>query len=744
MRIFSVALILVLVVVLMYCCTGGAGKQAMAVKNVGSEKCQQCHKKEFDQYRSSDHFHAMDSVSPASVKGNFNNSIFVYFGDTSFFYQRAGKYFVKTKDSTGNKKEFLISYTFGWKPLQQYLVRFNDGRIQSLPFCWDTRPKEKGGQRWFHLYNKENILPSDELFWMGYNQNWNYMCADCHTTNFQKNFNVTENIFHSTWNESRVSCESCHGPASGHIAWTANKNGKELYKGFLINLATKNMQWKMDPAKGTRVPQQVMSSDTLIEVCSRCHARATRFTDAYQYGASFLQSHLPENVNADNYYVDGQIKGEDYEYGSFLQSKMHAKGITCINCHEPHSMQLKADGNKVCTSCHTPEKFDVAAHTHHKDNSTGTQCVNCHMPVTTYMVVDDRRDHSIRIPRPDLSAASGAPNACNKCHTDKSLNWAVQNFTAWYAQTLPKEKTYGELMNNISKFNTESESSLYTLLTSGQYPAIIKAAAIDRYTVFSSGRIIEQVLNLSGSSDPLLRLNALRAINNLPAERIIPLAAPLLSDPVKAIRNESVYVLAPFAAQLNTDTRAVFETALKEYIAVQESLSHRPEGFLNKGIILAQTGKQKEAERVYLQGINLYPKFIALYANLADLYRADNNESASKIYLGKALSIQPDNADLHYSLGLWFVRKKDIPSGMAELKKAASINPSGASIIYGYAVSLYSTGKTDEAIAVLEKYISVNGNNPQILDGLISICQDAQQPVKAAHYTQLRRSLFGN
>ena len=299
-------------------------------------------------------------------------------------------------------------------------------------------------------------------------------------------------------------------------------------------------------------------------------------------------------------------------------------------------------------------------------------------------------------------------------------------------------------MNNISKFNTESESSLYTLLTSGQYPAIIKAAAIDRYTVFSSGRIIEQVLNLSGSSDPLLRLNALRAINNLPAERIIPLAAPLLSDPVKAIRNESVYVLAPFAAQLNTDTRAVFETALKEYIAVQESLSHRPEGFLNKGIILAQTGKQKEAERVYLQGINLYPKFIALYANLADLYRADNNESASKIYLSKALSIQPNNADLHYSMGLWFVRKKDIPSGMAELKKAASLNPSGASIIYGYAVSLYSTGKTDEAIAVLEKYISVNGNNPQILDGLISICQDAQQPVKAAHYTQLRRSLFGN
>jgi tetratricopeptide (TPR) repeat protein len=282
------------------------------------------------------------------------------------------------------------------------------------------------------------------------------------------------------------------------------------------------------------------------------------------------------------------------------------------------------------------------------------------------------------------------------------------------------------------------------LLTSGQYPAIIKAATIDRYTVFSSGRIIDQVLNLSGSSDPLLRLNALRAINNLPPERIIPLAGPLLSDPIKAIRNEAVYVLAPFAAQLNAETRAVFETALKEYLAVQESLSHRPEGFLNKGNILAQTGKQKEAEQVYLEGLKRFPKFIALYANLADLYRAENNESASKVYLDKALSIQPANADLHYSLGLWYIRKKEISLGMTELKKAASLNPAGASIIYGYAVSLYSTGKAGEAIAVLENYLNKNEKDPQILDGLISICTDTQQPVKAAYYTQLKRSIFGN
>ena len=218
----------------------------------------------------------------------------------------------------------------------------------------------------------------------------------------------------------------------------------------------------------------------------------------------------------------------------------------------------------------------------------------------------------------------------------------------------------------------------------------------------------------------------------------------MLSDPIKAIRNEAVFVLAPFAEQLNADTKAIFETAFKEYINIQESLSHRPEGFLNRGNILAQTGRQKEAEQVYLEGLKRFPKFIALYVNLADWYRAQNNEGAAKAYLDKAISIQPNNADLYYSLGLWHVRKKDIPSGMAALKKAASLNASGASIIYGYAVSLYSTGKADEAIAVLENYLIRNGNNAQILDGLISISTDTQQPVKAAHYTQLRKSIFGD
>ena len=709
---------------------------------VGSVKCQSCHEKEYALYKTSDHFHAMDSALPRSVKGDFNNSYFVYFGDTSFFYQRDGKYFVRTNDSTGRKKEFLISFTFGWRPLQQYLVRFEDGRIQSLPFCWDTRPKEKGGQRWFHIYNKEKIPPGDELFWTGINQNWNYMCADCHTTNYKKNFDVSANSFHSTWNESNVSCESCHGPASSHLEWAKKKSTGDPLKGFNMSLASKAMKWTANNGKGTMLPAEVILNDTLIETCARCHARATRFTDEYVHGQSFLQSHIPSTINS-NYFIDGQIKDEDYEYGSFLQSKMYSRGVTCMNCHDAHSMQVKVQGNALCGSCHSPATYDLPSHTFHKLGSTGAQCVNCHMPVTTYMVVDDRRDHSIRIPRPDLSLSLKTPNACNKCHIDKSVQWAADNFMKWYKDKLPKDKTYGELMHTASAFTSQSEPALNDLLSLSRIPPIIKASALEQYTVFASQRTTNEIQNFLHSSDPFLRLNALKALANYPPETILSSADNLMDDPIISVRFEAMQRIAPYVQQLATDRRAVFDKVFAEYLDIQQGMTHRPEGFLNQGIVLAATGKSSEAEAKYLQGIKRFPKFVPLYMNLADYYRSGNNENEARKYIDRALLIQPNNAELHYALGLWYIRHQDHSKGIDEFKKAFLIDPSNVSVVYGYAVAQFSSGKQGEGISVLENFLAKYGNNATILDALISICQDQKLLDKTNKYLQLRKSVFG-
>jgi cytochrome c553 len=173
-------------------------------------------------------------------------------------------------------------------------------------FAGITGRRKQGGQRWFHIYEKEKIPPGDELFWTGVNQNWNYMCADCHTTDYFKNFDVSNNAFHSSWSEGNVSCESCHGPASKHMEWAEKKYAGDSLKGFAINLAGEKVNWKLNPEKGIAYPDKIVHNDILIGTCARCHARASRLTDYYFHGQPFLQTHIPSTINTESYYVDGR------------------------------------------------------------------------------------------------------------------------------------------------------------------------------------------------------------------------------------------------------------------------------------------------------------------------------------------------------------------------------------------------------------------------------------------------------
>jgi tetratricopeptide (TPR) repeat protein len=739
----SLLAFLIVLVVFFYQCTHQSVPVVATAAYTGSAKCQSCHEKEFALYKTSNHYHAMDTVSESTVLGNFNNSRFVHNGDTAFFYRRYGNYFVRTTDSIGIKKEFKISYTFGWNPLQQYLVQFDDGRLQVLPFCWDAREKEKGGQRWYHLYGKEKIAPGDELFWMGINQNWNYMCADCHTTDFKKNYDLSADKFKSSWLESRVSCESCHGPGSAHLQWAEKKDKNTLFKGFAISLKGKPINWQLDPALQTTLPQTLIKHDTLIETCARCHARATRFSDNYFHGQSLLQSHLPATADPVNYYIDGQIKEENYEYGSFLQSKMYAKGVTCSNCHEPHSMKVLTTGNALCTSCHMPAKYDGPQHSFHQAASTGNQCVSCHMPTTTYMGIDARHDHSIRIPRPDQSLTMNTPNACNKCHTDKSVGWAATAFTKWYSGKPSLQNNTAGLMHAVSRYIKESEPSLYELLQDKSRPAIIRATALEQYGYYTTSRISTIVFDELKSDVPMLRLHALKALANYAPETIVAYAAPLLTDKVAAIRMEAMNLLSPVYSKLGENDMQLFNKVKEEYLEVQEQMSHRPEGFFNRALILKNTGSSSGAEELYLQCVKRFPTFVPAYSNVIDMYREQNREQDARNVLDIGLRNNPGNGHLHYALGLWYIRRKQNAEGFEELKKAAVASPSDVQIQYSYAIGLFSMGRREKALELLESFSARYGHQPLILDGIISISQDMGRPDIAEKYTAIRKNVFG-
>lgn len=413
---------------------------------VGSNTCGSCHNSEFKDWQQSHHWHAMEVASEKSVLGDFNNAEFTYNGITSRFYKRDGRFFVKTDNAQGLLEEFEITYTFGFEPLQQYLIDFPDGRKQVLSIIWDTRPKQEGGQRWYHLYPGDESLShgdtapldpissEDPLHWTGSFFNWNSRCASCHSTELQKNYDSKTNTYNTDWLEINVGCESCHGKGSTHTNWAKQgASSTDKHKGWAISLADQGI-WsaveKLTKSDKTYTPTLKRSGPHAIkqqQVCANCHSRRSELQQA-DVTKAYNDTNKLRLLETPLYHSDGQILDEVYVYGSFLQSKMHKEGVTCSNCHNPHSLELKVgtplDSNPVCAQCHNTDTFDTPEHHHHPKGSQGAQCVNCHMPETTYMGVDPRRDHSLRIPRPDLSDTLNSPNACVQCHSDQSNSWA--------------------------------------------------------------------------------------------------------------------------------------------------------------------------------------------------------------------------------------------------------------------------------------------------------------------------------
>ena len=361
-----------------------------AVNYVGPAACAACHAGEIEAWQGSHHDRAMQVANERSVLGNFDNATFQYAGITSTFSKRNGNFFVSTDGPDGRLSDYEIKYTFGVTPLQQYLIEFPGGRMQALPIAWDTRPKDKGGQRWFHLYPSERITHEDELHWTRPQQNWNFMCADCHSTNLKKNYDATSHTFKTTWSEVNVSCEACHGPGSRHVEWAlrAAQGSKktDTTKGLTVSFRERHaMRWTLDSQSGNARPQEARPLHTEIEVCAPCHARRTPIAEGFAAGKPFFDHYLPALLQLPFYHVDGQQRDEVYTWGSFVQSRMYHQGVTCSDCHEPHNLRLRAPGNEVCAQCHLPAKYDAASHHFHRLGGAGAQCIGCHMPATTYI-----------------------------------------------------------------------------------------------------------------------------------------------------------------------------------------------------------------------------------------------------------------------------------------------------------------------------------------------------------------------
>jgi tetratricopeptide (TPR) repeat protein len=711
------------------------GIGADAVPFVDNDVCQQCHPQAFQAWLGSHHERAMQPATPQTVLGDFNDASFDHQGVTSRFFTKGEKFFVHTQGPDGQLADFEIQYTFGVEPLQQYLIPLPGGRLQSLSIAWDAQQ-----QRWFHLYPNEAVKPGEPLHWTGLYQTWNVMCAECHSTNLRKRYDAESNTYQTTWSAINVSCQACHGPGGRHVTWAQNaaRTSPDSYQDA-----------------GLVVDFKQLSRREQVDQCARCHSRRHSISPDDQHGRPLLDDFVPERLRAGLYHADGQILEEVYVYGSFLQSKMYHAGVACTDCHQPHSLTLRASGNALCTHCHQaqPDRkrfptlsakvYDTRAHHFHASDSPGARCVNCHMPARTYMVLDDRRDHSLRIPRPDLSAQFGTPDVCSGCHVGRTPAWAAGVLKQWYGdKTSPH---YTETFVAGREGRAGAVVPLTQLAGADEQPAIVRATALDLLGQYGStgARAIVPALT---APDPLLRTAAVGSLEGFPPEAKLEVAAPLLQDPIRAVRVEAARVLASVPSQRFTPAqRQHFETALGEFLAAQMAEADMPGAHLNLGVIEAQQGHLTTAVQSYQTALQLDPGFLPARFNLANLYNQMGRNTEAEEVLRQGLQVAPEEeGELLYSLGLLLAEEQRLEEAAEILRQASTRLPRRVRVHYNYGLTLQHLGRREAAETALRTAHQIEPTDADVLQALTIFYVQARRWKQAATYAEQLVRLYPN
>lgn len=633
---------------------------ASAPTFVGRSPCRECHETEFRKWQGSNHDDAMDVADETTVLGDFDNAVYTAKGVTSHFFRQDGRFMVNTEGPDGKHADFEIAYTFGIEPLQQYLIEFPGGRLQTLNVSWDDDANE-----WFTQYPAQDIPAGDWLHWTRNGQNWNGMCAECHSTNLQKNYDPKTDTYNTTWSEIDVSCEACHGPASNHVAWARiDPMARPSIDNFGLTVKTRDMTAAQE-----------------VTLCAPCHSRRGEIGDYAHAEMPLLDVQVPGLLDETVYFADGQILDEDYEWASFTQSKMYAKNVRCSDCHDVHGLKHHVEGNALCLRCHEGDAYDSKNHHFHQKIvngkiSEGALCVKCHMPERPYMVIDERADHSIRIPRPDLSQAIGTPNACNQqgCHANETLEWATAAYTKWYGEA--KKPHYGTTLFAGRNQDPAAEKELIRLSGDPLTPAVVRASALSllaRYASDAAAQAFEKALS---DEDGLVRLTAARYLPGRDVAQTAAVLEPLLFDPLKGVRIEAANRLADIPKSLlKPYQQTALEKTLEEYItALNYTLDFAPSN-QNLGNLYARLGRTSDAEKYYRGALAVDDLFFPAKLNLAILLSGSGRNGEAEKLLREVVTAYPEQYDAHYSLGLLLAELRKFKEAAAHLAVAAQGMP---------------------------------------------------------------------
>ena len=656
-----------------------------ALDYVGRATCERCHALQVVAWTGSDHDRAMSSPSEGLL---------------------------------GEPLAANVEFGLGFEPLQQYLVATEGGRLQVLPFAWDARPVGAGGQRWFEPN------PGAAQHWRGPAYIWNHACAECHSTGVHEGYDAELDVFTTTFAELDVSCESCHGRGSEHVRW-ADRDRARAIPNYGLEFELRGAElgaWRFSSGDATaeRIADAPLANE--LDVCARCHSRRSQIHEDHPRGASLLDTHVPSLIEPPLYFEDGQIRDEVYEYGSFLQSRMHGAGVTCSDCHDPHGLKLRAPGNALCGRCHAAQTFDTPAHHRHSPGSVGASCVECHMPARVYMGIDPRRDHSLRVPRPDLSVSLGVPNACEACHAELGAEQLAAHVEAW---GVTPDQHFGEVLARARAGDSAVGDELLELLVAPDTALMVRATAaslLGSVQPSSGPAATLGVLQWALSHEqPLVRLGALAALDGAAPAVCWSLAAERLDDPIRAIRFAAVRRLAAGSTEHGAAQREAFDRVLAEYTAALRRDADRAETHVEHGNLLMDLGRPAEAELAYARAIERDPSFAPAYVNWCELSRRRADEAGCADKLEQGLARRPDSPELHYAAALSLIRRDQREQAITALRAAVDLAPEISTYAYALVLALRERGREHEAAAVLHDARALHPHDRALrsLDGLV-------------------------
>lgn len=641
---------------------------------IGPEACKSCHAQEYNDWLQSDHFKAMMAANDSTVLGDFNGNVLKADGLTSRFFKRDGKFFINTKGDDGENHDYELKYTFGYYPLQQYLAEFPGGRMQVPRVSYDVIKNQ-----WFHQYSGQRIEHHDWLHWTEQSQNWNSMCASCHSTNVQRNYDEATDSYNTTYSHVTVSCESCHGMGRNHAGYINSatyQSGKKVKGSYLLL------------HKGQKNEEQLSG-------CVQCHARRMEISSRFIASTEALDNFIPDLPAPESYHPDGQIREEVYEYGSFAQSKMFQRGVKCSDCHHPHTGRLLLAGNKLCLQCHKAD-YDSPQHHFHSVNTDAAQCINCHMPTHVYMGNDTRRDHSFRVPRPDQSVQYNTPNACNQCHTGKSAQWAADAIAKWYGAE--RKHHYSDDLIPGSLLNENSFAHLQKLLGDTSATEMIRATAINYLGEILTDESISAIKTCLHDTSSMVRYEAVTSLSNFPHDRWISDVSLLLNDPVRAVRISAANALSGVPQNaFDKNSITFFASAHSELMDFLHHQSDFATGNIMLGDYYFKTGGNQNAERYYLRALQI--DSMANYArlNLSSVYNAEGKNAEALSILRDALVIDPTNPRINYNLALLHAELGEKSEALKYFELTRKLDYTYDRFYYNYALYLQQLGDMQQA-----------------------------------------------